>query len=47
MSQRILTMQDVYDISGEKGMAFLALEGTDVDMKAASGTLHGRTTLLM
>ena len=46
LSHRMLTMQDIYDIFGEKGMAFLALEGTDVDMKAASDTLHGSTTVL-
>ena len=39
-------MQDVYEFFGEKGMAFLALEGTDVDMKAASETLHRSTTFL-
>ena len=39
-------MQDIPDILSEKGMAFLALEGTDVDMKAASETLHRSTTFL-
>ena len=39
-------MQDVDDIFGEKGRAFLALEGTDADMKAASDTLQGSTIFL-
>ena len=37
-------MQEVYDIFGEKGMAFLTREGTDDYMKAASITLHGNAT---
>ena len=37
-------MQEVYDIFGEKGMAFLARVGTDDYMKATSNTLLGNAT---
>ena len=38
-------MQDSCDIFGEKGMTFLAFEGTDVDIKAASETLRWKYNL--